>query len=89
MVLRWIRTGSGARDGTEAVGQSRSWDRSRDRRTKQGFVGRIRVLRDEKGPCRTKQGPSSGTFLFSFFVVVFFKRIWASPKNSGSNPRSF
>ena len=57
-VLRWIRAGFGARAGTEAVGQSRSWDRSRGRRTEQGFVGRIGVLRDEQGLCRTKQGPA-------------------------------
>ena len=48
--------GSGARAGTEAVGQSRSWDRSRGRRTEQGFAERIRVLWDEQGSRRTKQG---------------------------------
>ena len=56
-VLRWSWAGSGIGAGTEAVGQSRSWDRSRDRRTEQGFAGRIRVLRDEHGPRRAKQGP--------------------------------
>ena len=49
-------SGFRARAGTEAVGQSRSWDRSRGRRTEQDFagtnpgpVGRTRFPQDEAG----------------------------------------
>ena len=56
-MLKWSRAGAETGAEVEAVGQSRSWDRSRGGRTEQGFAGRIRVLRDEQWPCRTKQAP--------------------------------